>query len=163
MMRFREQKVVPGHVRRPYRALCGALLAVCLGGIAVSLVLNVGALAGIDWKRQSEVFWICQGMLIVVYLPICIEMILTRNYRHIFQPRRWQRRLLSIIALYYVASFYWFLYRAADNLQAHFTWQMVSAGMILAFSIAAIHYSIRYSRSRTVDGEKNSAVTVPST
>lgn len=151
-----------GRFRRPYHALCGALLAVSAAGVVLSLTLHVGALAGVDWTAQERAFWVFQGMLLVAYLPICAEMIRRKDYRGILEPNNWQRRALWSVTAYYAACFYLFIYRAADNLQASHTWEMISAGMLLAFSVAAVHYATRFSKSRTAIGEKRSLPTLPS-
>lgn len=138
------------------------LLLVCATGIAISLVFHVGALAGVDWTGQSRTFWWCQGMLLVAYLPICIEIIHTKDYRQILQLSVWEQRVLWGIAAYYAGSFYWFLYRAANHLEGSYTWEMISAGMLLAFGIAAAHYYGRYSRTKASINEKQSGPTLPS-
>jgi hypothetical protein len=152
-----------GRFRRPYHVLCGTLLAVSVAGMFVSLTLHIGALAGVDWRPQQEgTFWFSQGMLLMVYLPICAEIIRRKDYRGILEPNRWQRRALWSATAYYAVCFYLFLYRAADELKASHTWEMISAGMLLAFSVAAVHYLTRFSRSRAAIGEKRSAATLPS-
>lgn len=151
-----------GRFRRLYHALCGALLGVSAAGVVLSLTLHLGALAGVDWTAEKRAFWVFQGMLLLAYFPICAEMIRRRAYRGILEPNRWQRRVLWSVTAYYAACFYLFIYRAADNLQASHTWEMISAGMLLAFSVAAVHYSTRFSRSRTATSEKRSPPTLPS-
>lgn len=125
-------------------------------------MFHLGALAGVDWTGQSTTFWFCQGILFVVYLPICIEIIHTKNYRRILAPSVWERRTLWGLAAYYAGSFYLFLYRAPDDLRGSYTWEMISAGMLLAFGIAAAHYYGRYLRTKANIDENQSRATLPS-
>jgi hypothetical protein len=147
---------------RLYHSICGVLLLLSVAGIALSLWVHVEALAGMGRAHRLENILVCQSIMIVVFLPIFIEIVWTRDYRQILKPPRWGRRLLWALAAYYTARFYLFVYLAAEHLRAGETWGMMSAGMILAFGIAAAHYGTRFYSSRAREGQKRRGATLPS-
>ena len=147
---------------KTYHFACGALLALSLFGIGLSLWIHIDAWAGLGWTERARNIWVWQLMLITTLLPIGVEVVRTKDYRHILEPPRRIRRILWMLAAYYTASFYLFVYRAADYLSAAEAWEVFSAGMMLAFAIAASHYASRFSRTNTLVRKKNSESTLPS-
>jgi hypothetical protein len=166
MLRSEYPQLVGGRIleqhRRAYHIACGALLLLSILGIGISLWVHIDSLTGVGSIRGFEAIWIWQLILLLTYLPICVEVVWTKDYRHILKPHPWMRRVLWVLTAYYAGSFYLFIYRAADRLSTPEAWEMFSAGMGLAFAIAASHYATGFFRSKLTGEKKTSHSTLPS-
>ena len=117
-------------------------------GLAVSIVIHVIALLGVDPGSQLPLFWLFQLLLFVLLLPLIAEVFHKRDPAQLLRAPRPLRRILFALVAYYGINFYVFLFWSIDNLNSTVTWRMLSSGWILLLSLAAVYYHVRWSEAR---------------
>ena len=112
-------------------------------GIVASLAAHIEALLGVDPRDTFKQMWTFQLLLLVVLMPIVFRIFRERSFARVVHPNRWLRIFMWGMLCYYAATFYWFLFWAAEHLDPAKTWRMVSAGWILLFLIAFCFYETK--------------------
>lgn len=118
------------------------LFASLIGTIA-SLAAHIEALMGIDPRKTFKEMWVFQLLLLLVLIPIVVRIFEKRSVTHLLDPPRWIKFSLYVLLAYYAFNFYWFLFWAAEHLDAAMTWRVISAGWVLLFTIAVAFYDTR--------------------
>lgn len=122
------------------RTVRSTLLVFSVIGIAASFAAHIEAVMGTDPRTTFKHLWTFQLLLLLVFLPVIVRIFQRRSFAHILNPPRWLRCLLYGALAYYAVNFYWFLFWAAEHLDAAMTWRVVSAGWILLFLTAIAFY-----------------------
>ncbi|MBV8895996.1 MAG: hypothetical protein JO051_05780 [Acidobacteriaceae bacterium] len=116
------------------------LLVISVAGLLGSLAAHIEAIFGLDPRHTFREMWVFQLALLVVLVPLIIEIFRKKSFAKILTPSRRMKYLIYTVLAYYAVNFYWFLYWAAEHMNASMTWRVVSAGWLLLFLIAAAFY-----------------------
>ena len=117
------------------------LLVVSVVGLFASAAAHIEALAGTDPRKTFKEMWVFQLLLLLVLVPIIIRIFQTKSFAAVLHPKRLTKFVLYALLGYYAINFYWFLFWAAEHLNASMTWRVISAGWVLLFAVAAAFYN----------------------
>lgn len=125
------------------RWLRSALLVLSVIGIGGSFAAHIESVFGVDPRSTFKEMWTFQLLLLVVLLPLIIRIFRQRSFAHLLRPPRWLKLAIYAMLAYYAINFYWFLFWAAEHLDAAMTWRVVSAGWMMLFLLAIAFYDPR--------------------
>jgi hypothetical protein len=123
--------------------LRSTLRGISMIGIVASLAAHIEALMGVDPRDTFKQIWTFQILLLFLLLPIVFRIFRERSLARVLHPTGWLKFVTWGMLCYYAATFYWFLFWAAEHLDPTKTWRMVSAGWILLFLVATCFYETK--------------------